>query len=231
MAFSWQCPFCGQHATITEDNVADDYFEFDLENKYGRQRVQNRVITCPNGACREYTMTVSLHDGIRPGGYSRRAKKVWKLIPEAEMQVFPDYVPEAVLGDYREACLVVDKSPKASATLSRRCLQGMIRDYWSVSGKSRLYDEIEAIKDKLDPVTWDAIDSVRKIGNIGAHMEKDIDLIIDVDPDEATTLIQLIETLIQEWYINSYVRQQRMEKVKAIAETKKSAKAENRMQE
>jgi hypothetical protein len=42
----------------------------------------------------------------------------------------------------------------------------MIRDFWKIT-KPRLIDEIDALKDKVDPETWDAIDSVRKIGNIG----------------------------------------------------------------
>jgi len=37
----------------------------------------------------------------------------------------------------------------------------------------------------VDPLTWEAIDAVRKLGNIGAHMEKDINVIVDVDPEEA----------------------------------------------
>lgn len=36
---------------------------------------------------------------------------------------------------------------------------------------------------------------VREIGNIGAHMEADINVIIDVDPDEAQILIDLVELL------------------------------------
>ncbi|MFX8102761.1 DUF4145 domain-containing protein, partial [Acinetobacter baumannii] len=77
---------------------------------------------------------------------------------------------------------------------SRRCLQGMIRDYWGVS-KNTLNEEIKAIKDRIDPIIWQAIDAVRKIGNIGAHMEKDINFIIDVEPNEAQMLIGLIEML------------------------------------
>ena len=65
----------------------------------------------------------------------------------------------------------------------------------------RLIDEIEAIEDKVDPLTWKAIDAVRSVGNIGAHMEKDINVIVDVDPDEAAQLISLIEILIKDWYI------------------------------
>lgn len=52
------------------------------------------------------------------------------------------------------------------------------------TNKDRLVDEINAIQEKIDPITWQAIDSVRSIGNIGVHMEKDIDFIIAVEPDE-----------------------------------------------
>lgn len=74
----------------------------------------------------------------------------------------------------------------------------MIRDFWGVNGKSNLYEEINAIEDKVDPDMWEAIDFVRKIGNIGAHMEKEIDKIIEVELDEAQTLIELIEMLMEE---------------------------------
>jgi len=49
----------------------------------------------------------------------------------------------------------------------------------------RLFDEINAIQEKLDADLWEAIDGLRKIGNIGAHMESDVNLIVDVEPDEA----------------------------------------------
>ncbi|SSM96147.1 Uncharacterised protein [Acinetobacter baumannii] len=86
----------------------------------------------------------------------------------------------------------------------------MIRDYWGVS-KNTLNEEIKAIKDRIDPIIWQAIDAVRKIGNIGAHMEKDINFIIDVEPNEAQMLIGLIEMLLKEWYIARYERQKQLE--------------------
>jgi len=95
----------------------------------------------------------------------------------------------------------------------------MIRDFWKIS-KPRLKDEIDALEERVDPQTWDAIDSVRKIGNIGAHMEADINVIVDVDPDEATLLIGLIETLLADWYIARHNREERMAKIKAVAEQK-----------
>jgi len=137
----------------------------------------------------------------------------------------PDYVPQAIKEDYGEACLIETKSPKASATLSRRALQGMIRDFWGVKVKSnRLVDEIDAIEDKVDPSVWKAIDAVRKLGNIGAHMEADINVIVDVDPEEARHLIELIELLIEEWYVTRENRQQRIQKVIAAAQAKAQQK-------
>lgn len=65
----------------------------------------------------------------------------------------------------------------------------------------RLVDEIMAIRDKVDPLTWQGIEAVRKVGKIGAHMESDINLIIDVEPIEAELLIGLIEVLLKDWYI------------------------------
>jgi Domain of unknown function (DUF4145) len=150
---------------------------------------------------------------------TRDRRHSWQLVPAAEMQVFPDYVPPAVVADYKEACLIATLSPKASATLARRALQGMIRDYWGVK-PGRLVDEIEAIHERVDADAWQAIDGLRKIGNIGAHMEHDINVIVDVDPNEARLLIGLIETLVQEWYIAREERKSRFAKLADLAREK-----------
>lgn len=232
-AFRWRCPFCEHNATITDENYATSRFQFNLGSKYEHQAVRLMAISCPNPDCREYTLSASVHDHVnsRPNRWSDlEAKQTWQLIPAAQMRVFPEYVPAAIVADYREACQVRDLSPKASATLSRRCLQGMIRDFWGVT-KKRLVDEIDAIEEKVDPMTWAAIDAVRKIGNIGAHMEKNIDLIIDVEPQEAQLLIGLIETLVDDWYIAKHLREQRLVGITKLAGDKQAArnpqKAEN----
>jgi hypothetical protein len=98
-------------------------------------------------------------------------------------------------------------------------LQGIIRDFWGIK-KSRLIDEIAALEEKVDARTWQAIDSVRHVGNIGAHMEKDVDLIIDVDPEEAALLIWLIETLFEEWYVERHEKELKMQKIIQVAQEK-----------
>ncbi len=53
-------------------------------------------------------------------------------------------------------------------------------------------------------------------------MEKDINVIVDVDPDEAELLIGLIETLLREWYVAREERKARMGFIVSAAAAKKA---------
>jgi hypothetical protein len=224
--FHWTCPYCDRDTTIT-DSCTTDNFDLTLNNATGPRRFHSILIVCPNPKCLKFTLAITMRElQITVSGPNRAtgdALQTWRLIPPSSAKVFPDYVPQVIRDDYTEACAIRDQSPKASATLSRRCLQGMIRDFWKVS-KNRLVDEIDAIKDKLDAETWEAIDAVRKIGNIGAHMEKDINVIVDVDPKEAQLLIGLIELLVKDWYIAKHNRTERLKEIVAVSQAKKAAK-------
>lgn len=157
---------------------------------------------CPN--CEEYTIiSTVLYDSSR---------RVVPIRPISNAKQYPEYIPVQIRNDYEEACAIINLSPKASATLSRRCLQGMIRDYWGIT-RNTLYQEISDLKDKVDPNLWTVLNNVRQIGNIGAHMEADVNQIIDIDPSEAKTLISLIELLMKEWYINREERKRLFESI------------------
>ena len=149
------------------------------------------------------------------------------LFPASRARTYPEYVPASVREDYEEACAIEQASPKAAATLARRALQGMIRDFWKIEGQRTLWHEIEALKEKpgVSSETWEAMDAVRKVGNIGAHMEKDINVIIEVEPNEAAALIELIEMLIEDWYVARQQREERLARVKGIGDAKDAARA------
>jgi hypothetical protein len=70
-----------------------------------------------------------------------------QIFPPAKppMTEWPEKVPLVVRQDYTEACLIKDISPRASAALARRCLQGMIRDKYNVTMVS-LNNEIQKVK-------------------------------------------------------------------------------------
>ena len=61
------------------------------------------------------------------------------------------------------------------------------------------------------------IDRVREIGNIGAHMQKDTNLILDVEPNDAKTLIELIEILFNEWYVARHKRSENLRQLESIS--------------
>jgi hypothetical protein len=109
----------------------------------------------------------------------------------------------------------------------------MIRDFCGIS-KATLFKEIETLRAAVTegtapagvtPETVEAIDHVRSVGNIGAHMEKDINVIVAVDPGEAQALIELVELLFDEWYVARQTRQDRLARVKLIAAQKSAEKS------
>ena len=221
MLYSWQCPYCNSFSTISDSDTSFIRGPFQIENKRGRKYIVCEFIVCPNIVCKELSLNVYLYT-LKTQKYEDvpdMLENKWSLFPQSNAKVLPDYVPHQIVNDYNEACSIASLSPKASATLSRRCLQGMIRDFWKIKRRT-LYKEIEAIKGKVEQTTWKAIDGVRKMGNIGAHMNKNTDLIIDIDPSEAMKLIKLIEILIKDWYIYRHEREESMESIIDISNSK-----------
>lgn len=116
----------------------------------------------------------------------------------------PQEVPESIALDYREACLVFPFSSKASAALSRRCLQNLLRDAAKVK-PSDLSKEIQEVIDsgKLPSQLGDSIDAIRNIGNFAAHpiKGKSTGEIVDVEPEEAEWNLDVLESLFDFYYV------------------------------
>lgn len=228
---NFTCPYCSHPTTITDPNYFENWVYLDVEeSNLGKVGLKVVAINCPNNECNQLYLKVLLTKSLENYNQHRESSMLqqWQLLPESEAKVLPDYIPKPVQEDYYQACRIRDLSPKASATLARRCIQGMIRDFYGIS-KPTLQQEINALEEKVDPLVWEAIDAVRSVGNIGAHMEKDINLIVDVDPDEAQLLIGLIEQLIEDWYIQRKNQKDRLIKIKKMAEEKKQAKKESKI--
>mgnify|MGYP003602105742 CR=1 FL=1 len=225
--FPHTCPYCGHASTVVEENFSVETHYFTCHNKENSALALTTAVTvCPNPKCKEYCIDAHLikarYNGVS-WTHIEPVMQTWRLRPKSKAKQFPSYIPKPILTDYEEACLICDLSPKASATLSRRALQGIIRDFFGIQ-KARLIDEIQELQSKIDPLTWQAIDATRNIGNIGAHMEKDINLIIDVDAKEAAVLIGLIEMLLTEWYIHREERKIQLESLVQISAAKAAQK-------
>lgn len=236
MAFNWTCPHCGIAQAVVRAKTDEHLHAVNIDGqKEGQIGVELIAIGCSNNECAKTSLHITLGSLKAEKGrwaMSREGQVYFEQIvyPNGRAKPQPDYIPAPLREDYVEACLVRDLSPKASATLVRRCLQGMIRDFAGIS-KATLFAEIDALRKAVDersaPETIthdhiDAIDAVRGIGNIGAHMEKDINVIVDVDPGEAQALIDLVEMLFSEWYVARHKRQERLAGIQAMAAEKKA---------
>lgn len=216
----FRCPFCGITMARNHSTMRCFYFNFDsgingvfFENG---PCLELNIYRCPDDLCGKESVFAIGKNGYIEG-------KTVLIHPSSRAVQFPEYIPKSIRQDYEEACSISNQSPKASATLARRCLQGMIRDFWGIK-KNRLIDEIAGLQGKIPASQWAAIDALRKIGNIGAHMEKDVNEIIDVDPGEADRLIMLIELLIDKWYIARHEETELLEHIVTDAKNKKRPK-------
>ncbi|WP_042369790.1 DUF4145 domain-containing protein [Bacteroides neonati] len=108
--------------------------------------------------------------------------------------------------DYNEACFVLPFSPKASAALSRRCLQNIIRLKEGIRERN-LKTEIDKLiaTNKLPSYISDNLEIIRGFGNIAAHgMEDQVSgEILDVEPNEAEFLLDVLELLFDLYFVQA----------------------------
>lgn len=113
-------------------------------------------------------------------------------------------VPDEFAADYREACLVLADSPKASAALSRRCLQNILHNKCGIK-KRDLAQEIQQVIDdaKMPTHILDALDGIRNIGNFAAHPIKATSSgeIVEVEPAEAEWTLDVLESLFDHLFV------------------------------
>ena len=116
----------------------------------------------------------------------------------------PPEVPAEFTEDYGEACLILADSAKASAALSRRCLQHILREKASVK-HGTLFSEIQEVinSNTLPAHITDILDVPRKLGNVAAHpiKESNSGTIVDVEPWEAEWCLEVIEALYDHYFV------------------------------
>ena len=154
------CPHCrvgfhGQQAQLNQVNIGkDDYGDWWTD-----------AYICPS--CKKVTIFLIVNK-------NRGGQNAFLVYPKGHLRppVAPE-VPASIAEDYSEACLTLPDSPKASAALSRRCLQYLLREYAGVRPSS-LADEIQQIFDsgELPSYLAENLDAVRNIGNFAAHPNK-----------------------------------------------------------
>lgn len=176
--------------------------------------LQLTAADCPE--CRKLILTI---------GTGKWMKKSEKFVAEKEFVVWPlqsarppvpDEVPPHIAADYKEAALVLNLSPKASAALSRRCLQALLREVGSVNQCS-LSKQIAEVMPNLPSWLAEDIDAIRNIGNFAAHPIKDQNSgqIVDVEPGEAEWNLEVLDRLFDFYYVQPALSKQRRDALDA----------------
>lgn len=128
----------------------------------------------------------------------------WQVYPKGQVRPCPTEVPSDLADDFTEACLVLIDSPKASAALSRRCLQHLLRSKAGVK-PGRLYDEIEQVLEAgaVPSHVSEMLHAVREIGNLAAHATEETATgeILDVEPAEAEWNLDTLEVLFDFYFV------------------------------
>lgn len=209
---TFTCPFCGKEQSYSEANTKRSYAPNKV-NSLCRNDEDTMIyhIQCSNRGCEKYIIV----------GRFLVSEKQFDILPRYVHKNYPDYIPKQIRDDYTEAADIIELSPKAAATLCRRCLQGMIHDFWNIHEKN-LNAEISELKDKVSLSLWNAIDGLRKMGNIGAHMESDVNLIVEIDISEAKKLQKLIELLFDKWYITRHDEEELYNEISDISDKKQT---------
>lgn len=104
--------------------------------------------------------------------------------------------------DFAEAVAVLPVSRKASAALSRRCLQFILVNAGGAK-KRDLADQIDEVLPKLPPSLAENVDAIRHVGNFGTHpmKSKNSGEIVEVEDGEAEWLLDVLEELIDFFYV------------------------------
>jgi hypothetical protein len=200
---SMKCPHCAI-------NFHDDWAEFHFlksANSQAHSLINGLIVTwgyrstlCPN--CKDLTIEIQPRNNGQPTAGWRRVYPVG-----ANRGPVPADVPKNVGLDYLEACAVLPLSAKASAALSRRCLQTMLHAH---GYKDRdLAREIDLLLNETDPrkalphKLQTSIDAIRNFGNFSAHPidDKTTLQVIDVDDHEAEWCLQITEDLFEHFYV------------------------------
>jgi len=209
---SLRCPHCLVTAYVSWDS---NQVALDME---GRWVVKST--TCP--ACHKAVLRLLKQVGLKlgntyvPAGKAAVDMLIWpKGIARAPL---PKEVPTDVAEDYVEACNVLPDSLKASAALSRRCLQTLLVKKAAVKSKD-LYDQIQEVLDSktLPSHLADDLHAVRVIGNFGAHpiKSKSTGEIVPVEPGEPDWNLDVLEALFDFYYVEPMKQQKRRDELNA----------------
>ncbi|AJK47301.1 DUF4145 domain-containing protein [Burkholderia plantarii] len=201
-----KCPHCSieVHPAIDENRIA---FSGSYWRSLGSRHWTVAYMECPNPKCKEAIQWLHAE-----GEHGRAPIEPFMAYPRSTGRLpAAAEVPDDIAVDYHEACAVLTDSAKASAALSRRCLQAVLRgNGYAQKDLAPAIDAVLASK-SLPSAIAENLDAVRNIGNFAAHPMKDTNTgqILPVEPHEAEWNLDVLEELFDFFYVQPEKAKQR----------------------
>jgi hypothetical protein len=193
-----KCPHCLHDALFMEGEVhrgGANYGRADIDytGVSPEEQVGIYFFECPN--C---SHEVVLSKVLQKNALKENIRYVW---PYTTMRLVPPEVPKNLRTDYLEAAEVLPLSAKASAALSRRCLQVVLTEAGGAKSKE-LSQQIDEVLRKLPTHLAEIVDAVRVVGNFAAHPIKSQSSgqIVEVEPGEAESNLDVLDGLFDFYY-------------------------------
>ncbi|MFD2614669.1 DUF4145 domain-containing protein [Paenibacillus gansuensis] len=195
------CPYCAKN--IHFEILDEISFEIDSEQRIGRAIAGGFCPSCQNLIVVSYSGEYK--PGVNGSGYVMHSGDEITLYPlNKNKLIVTEEIPREYLSDFNEAVNVLFISSKASAALSRRCLQNFLHNELKIK-KNSLAQEIDQFINSQQVPSYiiKAVDAIRNIGNFAAHPLKDTNTgeIIDVEPGEAEWLLEVLEMLFDFYFL------------------------------
>ena len=206
-----QCPHC----QVAFHDSEDDWAEAIVEHEIIATDYSIKATTC--AGCKELIVVLEYWHK----GFIAKIRQE-TIFPKLQKRVvLQEGIPSGLRDDHYEASNVLPISPKASAALSRRVLQTILRDQ-CYQGRD-LSIQIDAVLSESDPdkilprQVRAVIDAVRNFGNFSAHPITDLTTlqVINVEPNEAEWCIEIVEALFDHYYVRPTENENRLANLNA----------------
>lgn len=200
------CPHCGVNVRFESTTLLNtgnagigtiDPFQVMTQSNW---RLQLRSSGCP--ACGKPILV--LEKQVQATGQGDvKDVLLWPESGERPVPAEVEVEAPSLSSDFREASVVLAKSKKASAALSRRCLQ-FILTHKGGAKKRDLVDQIDEVIPHLPTELAANVDAIRHVGNFAAHPLKSTTsgAIIEVEEGEAEWLLEVLEQLFDHYYVS-----------------------------
>ena len=211
-----KCPHC---LTVVKFEAPAIQAQYKIVQEGSKQTVVVLTAACPD--CGRLIFSIRVVKGVDSSPQMDRV--IWPI--SSARSSAPDDVPQEMRADFDEAGLVLPISAKASAGLSRRCLQQVLTE----AGKTKSDDlskQIDEVLPSLPSHIGSNLDAVREIGNFAAHPRKSqsAGTILDVEPGEAEWNLDVLEALFDFYYVRP--EQERKKREQLNAKLREAGKSE-----